>query len=107
MKELNASDFKMALAGKKPLVVDFWAAWCGPCKALAPVFEATSVVLGDKAEFAKVDVDAPGNDEVAQDYDVRGIPCVIVFSNGEEVDRIVGVLPQQQFEKKIKELIGR
>lgn len=108
MNELNQLNFKsMVLESKKPVVVDFWAVWCGPCKQLAPVFEKTADVFGAKAVFCKLNIDEKGNSELAQNYNVLGIPCVLVFSHGAEVDRIVGVLPEVQFQTKLKGLLER
>ena len=108
MQELNQTNFKSTvLESKKPVVVDFWASWCGPCKQLSPVFEKTAGVFSAKAVFCKLNIDEEGNSELAQKYNVMGIPCVLVFSHGAEVDRIVGVLPEAQFQMKLKELLER
>jgi thioredoxin 1 len=87
---LTTSDFDEVLknAGTKPVMVDFYAEWCGPCVLAAPVIEELSSEYADKAVIAKVDVDDQG--ELAQRYGVMSIPTVIVFKNGEEVDRKIG-----------------
>ncbi len=108
MNELNPANFKQAvLESKKPVVVDFWAEWCGPCKQLAPLFEKTAGILGTKAVFCKLNIDEEGNADIAQKYNVMGIPCVLVFSHGAEVDRIVGMLPEAQFQQKLKGFLER
>ncbi len=108
MQELNQTNFKAAvLESKKPVVVDFWASWCGPCKQLAPVFEKTAEVFSAKAVFCKLNIDEEGNAELAQKYNVMGIPCVLVFSHSVEVDRIVGMLPEAQFQAKLKGFLER
>lgn len=89
-QHLNAAQFDkiVAEAGRKPVMVDFYAEWCGPCKLAAPVIDKLSGEYNDKAVIAKVDVDE--NRELAQKYDVMSIPTVIIFKNGEEVDRKIG-----------------
>ncbi|MFZ5555190.1 MAG: thioredoxin TrxC [Pseudomonadota bacterium] len=71
-----------------PVVVDFWAAWCGPCKMMAPVFERLAGELAQRARFAKVDTDA--EQELAQRHGIRGIPTLILFRHGAEADRLTG-----------------
>ena len=76
-------------------IVDFWAGWCMPCKMLAPVIEEIAEELGDSVKTAKVDVDAEG--ELAMEHGVMSIPTVIVFKNGQEVKRFVGVQPKEAY----------
>jgi thioredoxin 1 len=71
-----------------PTVVDFWAGWCGPCKALAPIFEELSLEMKGKLKFAKINVD--DNNETASKYNIRSIPCLIVFKDKKEVGRVLG-----------------
>ncbi|AKH18708.1 hypothetical protein NX02_p0335 (plasmid) [Sphingomonas sanxanigenens DSM 19645 = NX02] len=72
-----------------PVIVDFWAAWCGPCRAMAPIFEQAARSLEPKARFIKVDVDA--NPDIASEYGVQGIPALLAFKNGNVVARQAGV----------------
>ncbi len=76
------------LKGQEPVLVDFWAEWCGPCKALAPKLEEIAGEMSGKARIVKVDVDA--NPDTASKYGVRGIPTLVLFKSGKEVGRLVG-----------------
>ncbi len=79
----------------RPLVVDFWAEWCGPCKAFAPTFKAAAQQLGEKILFAQLDTERYAL--AAQTYQIRGIPTLIVFKDGLEVDRQSGAMPLAMF----------
>jgi thioredoxin 1 len=89
INELNKDTFaKTVLEAKKPVLVDFWAPWCGPCKAVAPIVEELSKEYAGKIEFAKVNVDeAP---VVASNYGVMSIPTLIVFKEGKPVEQVIG-----------------
>jgi len=76
------------LGSDKPVLVDFWAPWCGPCKMLGPVVEKVAGQLGDRMKFVKLNTDE--NPSLAGEYQVSGIPCLILFKGGSAVDRIVG-----------------
>lgn len=78
------------LNSDKPVLVDFWATWCGPCRMLGPIIEEVAADFEGKAVVGKVDVD--NNQQVSVDYGIRNIPTVLIFKNGEVVDKIVGVL---------------
>jgi thioredoxin 1 len=82
------------LGADKPVLVDFWAPWCGPCRMLAPVVEKLAGQLGDRVSFVKLNTDE--NPTIAGQYGVSGIPCLILFKGGQAVDRIVGFVPEQQ-----------
>jgi len=81
------------------VVVDCWAAWCAPCRAIAPVVEQLAKDYSGKVVFGKLNVDE--NPETAQKYGIMAIPTLLVMKNGKEVDRIVGALPKNQLETKI------
>ena len=91
------------LKSDKPVMVDFWAAWCGPCRMVGPIIEQISEEYDGKAIVGKVDVDS--NQEYAAKYGVRNIPTVLVFQNGEVVGRQVGVAPKSVYSEAIDSLL--
>ena len=95
----DATFEEVVLKSKKPVLVDFWAAWCGPCRMVGPVIEQISDEYKDTAVVGKVDVDA--NQEFAAKYGVRNIPTVLLFKDGEVVNRQVGVAPKQTYAESI------
>ena len=102
--EITDANFEeTVLNSSKPVLVDFWAAWCGPCRMVGPIIDEISTEYADKAVVGKVDVDA--NQEFAAKYGVRNIPTVLVFQNGEVVGRQVGVAPKTSYTDAIDELL--
>ena len=91
------------LASPKPVVVDFWAPWCGPCLALAPTVESLATAYAGEITVGKVNVDE--NPEVSMRYHVRGIPTVIVFKDGQTVDRSVGLVDKSSLQRMVEKYI--
>jgi thioredoxin 1 len=86
--------------GDRPVLVDFWAPWCPPCRALAQTIEAIAERFEGRAEVAKLDIDQ--NPETAATYGIRSIPAVLIFRGGQEVDRIVGLQPRARYEQALE-----
>lgn len=100
---LNSGNFDQTLkeAQNKPVLVDFYATWCGPCKMAAPIIDELSLEYQGKAIIAKVDVDE--NQEIASQYGVMSIPTVVIFKNGKEVNRQTGFAGKEGYNKMLKE----
>lgn len=102
-KVVTNANFADIIAGQKPVVVDFWATWCGPCRALAPVVEEIASEYEGKAEVVKCNVDDCG--DIATKYGIRSIPTLLFFKGGEVVDRLVGAVPKSSITSKIDALL--
>lgn len=103
--EITDANFdEIVLKSDKPVLVDFWAAWCGPCRMVGPIIDEVSEEYSDKAVVGKMDVDA--NQEFAAKYGVRNIPTVLVFQNGEVVGRQVGVAPKNAYTDALDALMN-
>lgn len=90
------------IKSSKPVLVDFWAEWCGPCRILGPILDELATEVGDKALICKVNVDENG--ELAQQYGIRGIPTMIFFKNGQVAKTLVGVQPKEEIKRTLEEL---
>ncbi len=87
-----------------PVLVDFWAAWCGPCQMVAPIVEDLAEEYDGRIRVARVDVDS--NPQAASAYGVRAIPTLLIFSGGSPVDQIVGVVPKAEFVRRLESALG-
>ena len=96
---------KEVLRNHVPVLVDFWAPWCGPCRIVGPALDKLSSEYTHKLKFTKLNVD--DSQEIAVQYDVRGIPCMVVFKNGNELDRIIGAYPETELRKKIDLILAK
>ena len=101
----DASFDQEVLKSDLPVIVDFWAGWCGPCRMVAPVFEELSGEYAGRLKFGKVDVDA--NPATSAEYGIRSIPALLVFKGGKVVDTIVGAMPKAALAQKIDAALGK
>jgi thioredoxin 1 len=106
IKNVGEQDFKATvLDSQKPVLVDFWAVWCGPCRMVAPIVDELSEQYKDKMEFAKVIVDE--SPKVASSYNVMSIPTLIVFKGGKPFEQVVGYRPKKDIQKVIDKVLGQ
>ncbi|MCI5663907.1 MAG: thioredoxin [Mediterranea sp.] len=101
--EITDSNYKEILAEGKPVVMDFWAPWCGPCKMVSPIIDELAAEYEGRVIIGKCDVD--DNDEVAVEFGIRSIPTVLFFKDGKQVDKQVGSVAKSVFATKIEALL--
>jgi len=102
---LTPDNFEAEVGGSEiPVMVDFWAAWCGPCRMIAPAVEELAGEFQGRAKVAKLDVDA--HPEMAGRFGVQGIPALLFFKNGEVVDQVVGAVPKSMLAAKLGAIVG-
>jgi thioredoxin 1 len=105
VKEVTDQTFKAeVLEAQLPVMVDFWAPWCGPCRMLSPLIEALGEKYADKLNTVKLNTDE--NPQTSSQYRITGIPTLIIFKAGKEIERIVGFLPQNALEEKFRAYIA-
>jgi thioredoxin 1 len=92
------------LQSDKPAVVDFWAEWCGPCRAISPIMQQLSEKYGDRLKITKMNID--DSPRTPGEYGVRAIPTVLAFHNGQVVEQLVGARPKASFDEMVKKLLG-
>lgn len=100
---INSENFDELANSGKLIVLDFWATWCGPCKRIAPIVEALAEEYKDQAIIGKCDVEE--DEELSTRFGVRNIPTILFIKNGEVKDKVVGLVPKQALEEKLKALL--
>ena len=100
---ITNENFASLKAGNQPLVVDFWATWCGPCRMVAPIIEELAKEYEGKLVVGKCDVEE--NEDLAAEFGIRNIPTILFFKNGEVVDKLVGAQPKAKLDEKFKALL--
>jgi thioredoxin 1 len=101
LNTIKMSNFHTIIQSEKPVLIDFFATWCGPCKMLGPVLKEVKDSLGDRISIIKIDVDK--NQQISSQYQVRGVPTMILFQNGKQLWRQSGVLTKEEIIKTILE----
>ncbi|MDO4540135.1 MAG: thioredoxin [Syntrophomonadaceae bacterium] len=105
VREFSEESFQQeVLENDLPVMVDFWAPWCGPCKALGPVVDKLAAENQGRLEVGKINVD--DNQQLASRYEIRGVPTLAFFRDGKEIGRVVGALSRSQLQKVIDDVIG-
>ncbi|MBR7019388.1 MAG: thioredoxin [Prevotella sp.] len=100
---VTTENFESLKSGDMPLVVDFWATWCGPCRMIAPIIAELAEQYDGKIVVGKCDVEE--NDDIAMDFGIRNIPTILFFKNGEVVDKMVGAATKAKIQEKFEALL--
>ena len=100
---INSENFNHVIASGKPVVLDFWATWCGPCKRIGPIIEALAADYEGQAIIGKCDVEEC--EDLAVQFGIRNVPTILFIKNGEVVDKVVGAAPRTTFEEKLKAIL--
>jgi thioredoxin 1 len=104
VSEVNDAEFEsQVLKSDTPVLVDFWAAWCGPCRALAPIVDQVATEYQGKLKVMKMDVDR--NNVTPSRYGIRGIPALLIFKGGQVAEQIVGYVPKAQIDQKLQKVV--
>lgn len=103
MEKITTENFESLKNGAQPLVVDFWATWCGPCRAIAPIVEELANEYEGKIVVGKCDVEE--NDDIAMEFGIRNIPTILFIKNGEVVDKFVGATTKAKLQEKFESLL--
>lgn len=102
MLEINTENFPKLMASELPLVIDFWAKWCGPCKAIAPMMEEFARGYDGRVIIGKCNVEE--NDDLAVQFKIRSVPTILFIRNGEVVDKVVGAVSREEIKRKLDKL---
>ena len=101
--QITNENFETLKGGSQPLVVDFWATWCGPCRMVAPIIAKLAAKYDGKITVGKCDVEE--NEDLAQEFGIRNIPTILFFKNGEVVDKLVGAVAEAKLDEKFQALL--
>ena len=100
--EFNKDNFEEILKSEQPVLVDFWAPWCGPCQMMGPIIEELSSEMGEKAKVGKVNIDE--NPAIAEKYGIMSIPTIIIFKKGEIAKQMIGVQSKENLKEELSKL---
>lgn len=101
---INDNNYEEIVAQGKPMVLDFWATWCGPCKKIGPTIEALAEEYAEQVNIGKVNIEDEA-DDLVEEFGIRNVPTVLFIKNGEVVDKVVGAAAKAVFEEKIKAML--